>query len=114
MQKILSITRTVITKTQNVKNLHRWGNHFNRNCIDRIDNCMSIRWNDYSSHSRNDKINENRTKYIDESYGHLFRINKNKKSQQTKKSIVDYNYKIHQKKDFENYFYLEMRASMMM
>ncbi len=115
MLKVLNIVRTISDNAQTVKNLHRWGNHFNKNCVDRIDNCMSIQWNDYSSHSCNHRINEFRTKKIDQEYGHLFRISENKlHTQETNTNFENYHYKTYSKKDFENYFYLEMRASMML
>ena len=115
MQKILTAVQTATSKAQIAVNLYRWGNHFNKSCVDRIDNCMSIRWNDYSSHSRNDRINEIRTKKIDQEYGHLFRISENKRIPQEKKTnFENYHYKTYSKKDFEKYFYLEMRASMML
>ena len=115
MQKLFTIIRNSNVNALATSNLHRWGNHFNRNCIDRIDRCMSIQWNDYNSDSRNDKINENRTKKIDQEYGHLFKTkNNNLQKKSSEKDVQDYNYKYYSKKEFENYFNLEMRASMMM
>lgn len=115
MQKLFTVIRNSNVNRLSTSNLHRWGNHFNRSCIDRIDKCMSIQWNDYNSDSAYDKINEVRTKKIDQEYGHLFKTKNNKLQQSSpKKDVENYNYKYYSKKEFENYFNLEMRASMMM
>ena len=114
MQKILTAVQTATSKAHSAIKLHRWGNHFNKSCVDRIDNCMSIRWNDYSSHSRNDRINEIRTKKIDQEYGHLFRTSENKSLPQERKiNFENYHYKTYSKKDFEKYFYLQITSSML-
>ena len=114
MQKILTAVQTATSKAQSALILHRWGNHFNKSCVDRIDNCMSIQWNDYSSHSRNDRINEILTKKIDEEYGHLFRISENKPiPQERNTNFENYRYESLTKKDFKNYFYIHITSSML-
>ena len=113
MRQIFRIAKVVATNAETASNLHRWGNHFNKECVGRIDNCMSMKWNDYSSYSRIDKFNEMRTKENDEEYGHLYQIN-NRPIQKAKTEISENNCKTFTKKDFEKYFYLEMRASMML
>ena len=115
MQTFITIVKKLSDKAQTVRNLHRWGNHFDKECVGRIDNCMSMKWNDYSGYSRSDKLNEIQTRVIDEKYGHLYKIcnNQPKTTPEIKKVMHSYNYKTFSKKDFEKYFYLEMRASMM-
>lgn len=113
MKKLFAIIHKSNINTMQISNLHRWGNHLNNNCVDRIDNCMSIQWNDYSSDSCSYKINEITTKKIDEAYGHLFKINRNSCQEKNKKELQIHNYNLNYKKDFEQYFNIEMRASMM-
>ena len=113
MKKLFAIIYNSNMKTMQISNLHRWGNHFNKNCVDRINNCMSIQWNDYSSDSCSNKINEITTKKIDQEYGHLFKINQDSSQEKNKKESQIYNYNKDYNKDFEKYFYIEMRASMM-
>ena len=47
MQTFITVVKKLSDKAQTVRNLHRWGNHFDKECIGRIDNCMSMKWNDY-------------------------------------------------------------------
>ena len=112
MQKFLNIVRTLTYNTQGSTNLHRWGNHFNKSCTDRMDTCMSMQWNDYSSHSPNNRVNEIQTKKIDDEYGHLFQIKENNpNSEEITKNLKNYYFKSYSKKDFEKYFYLEITSS---
>ena len=113
MRQIFKIAQVVATNAETTSNLHRWGNHFNKECVGRIDNCMSIKWNDYSSYSRIDKLNEIQTKRNDEEYGHLYKVNNNEKKLVKKKEVSEYNYQSFTKKDFEKYFNLEMTSSML-
>ena len=50
-------------------NLHRWGNHFNNECTERIEQCMSIQWNDYSCLSLDEQFLKKKNKEIDDAHG---------------------------------------------
>ena len=106
MQTFITVVKKLSDKAQTVRNLHRWGNHFDKECVGRIDNCMSMKWNDYSGYSRSDKLNEIQTRVIDEKYGHLYKIcnNQPKTTPENKKLCTVTITKHFQKKILKNIF----------
>ena len=52
--QVLNIIKNSNLSTSPTITLHRWGNHKNNDCLQRIDKCMSLKWNDYTSHSFKD------------------------------------------------------------
>ena len=41
---------SIIARNNNL-NLHRWANHSDPHCIQRMDKCMALQWEDYNSTS---------------------------------------------------------------
>jgi hypothetical protein len=101
-------------------NLHRWGNHFNNECTERIEQCMSIQWNDYSCLSLDEQFLKKKNKEIDDVHGeqiqrHLQQIkrsqNKIQQPQQQEPRITI----VKETKSAYSYYLdtIDMRATMM-
>jgi len=101
-------------------NLHRWGNHFNNECTERIEQCMSIQWNDYSCLSVDEQFLKKKNKEIDDAHGeqiqrHLQQIkrsqNKIQQTQQQEPRIMI----VKETKSAYSYYLdtIDMRATMM-
>lgn len=101
-------------------NLHRWGNHFNNECNERIEQCMSIQWNDYSCLSLDEQFLKKKNKEIDDVHGeqiqrHLQQIkisqNKIQQPQQQEPRIMI----VKETKSAYSYYLdtIDMRATMM-
>ena len=108
MEKSFSFVRKFATNTSS-RNLHRWGNHINTECKERITQCMSMNWSDYSVDTLHESKRINITKTNDERYMQVLR--KKNIVHVTSEKIPE---KVNNYDDFANYFNLEMRASMMM
>ena len=113
---IRKITTMIKGKNYSSFNLHRWGNHLNNECTERIEQCMSIQWNDYSCLTVDKKILIQKNKEIDDKYGekikkHLAQIKTKQNSIyiQPRVSIIKKN-----KSPYLNYLdSMDMRASML-
>ena len=113
---IKRITTLIKGKNYSSFNLHRWGNHLDNECTERIEQCMSIQWNDYSCLTVDKKILIQKNKEIDDAYGekiktHLAQIKsrQNRVFEQPRVSIVQGN-----KSAYLNYLdTMDMRASML-
>lgn len=101
-------------------NLHRWGNHFNNECTERIEQCMSIQWNDYSSLSVDEEFLKKKNREIDNVHGeqiqrHLQQIKRSQNKIQQPQEQESRIMLVKEKKSAYSHYLdtIDIRASMM-